>query len=199
MTEVAKVIGTGFHAPPESVSDRFTGSGLLFGKQQVFIMLIFFIVTATFIKQTGADPRLAEAVTSKPKPTVSVLVGITANGDMLQRRPEVVRMAVDQPRQQGHAGAVDDRRLGSGGRWNVRARRHRLDRPAADDDGASREYLVAREDARTLDHRGLREGDAGETGQTADRDGGDAEKVERLAALGSPATYASDGLTREKP
>lgn len=66
----------------------------------VFIMLIFFIVTATFIKQTGADPRLAEAVTSKPKPTVSVLVGINANGDIMidKKRvdPDHVRAQIER-------------------------------------------------------------------------------------------------------
>ena len=38
---------------------------------------------------------------------------------LLERRPEVVRVAVDQSGQQGHAGAVDDLRVGAGGRWNV--------------------------------------------------------------------------------
>ncbi len=48
----------------------------------VFIMLIFFIVTATFIKQAGIEVRRPEAVTAELKPTVSVLVAISAKGDI---------------------------------------------------------------------------------------------------------------------
>jgi len=46
----------------------------------VFIMLIFFIVTATFIKQPGANVRRPDAETDIQKPTVSVLVAIDAAG-----------------------------------------------------------------------------------------------------------------------
>ncbi|MDB2647388.1 biopolymer transporter ExbD, partial [Pseudomonadales bacterium] len=42
----------------------------------VFIMLIFFIVTATFIKQAGIDVTRPDAMTSEQKPTVAVLVAI---------------------------------------------------------------------------------------------------------------------------
>mgnify|MGYP001811864879 FL=1 len=48
----------------------------------VFIMLIFFIVTATFIKQAGIDVLRPEAQTGEQKPTVSVLVAISGNGDI---------------------------------------------------------------------------------------------------------------------
>jgi biopolymer transport protein ExbD len=48
----------------------------------VFIMLIFFIVTATFIKQAGIEILRPEAVTGEQKPTVSVLVAISGNGDI---------------------------------------------------------------------------------------------------------------------
>ncbi len=48
----------------------------------VFIMLIFFIVTATFIKQAGIDVLRPEAQTSEQKPTVSVLVAIGEGGDI---------------------------------------------------------------------------------------------------------------------
>lgn len=48
----------------------------------VFIMLIFFIVTATFIKQTGIDVLRPEAQTSLKKPTVSVLVAISEGGEI---------------------------------------------------------------------------------------------------------------------
>jgi biopolymer transport protein ExbD len=48
----------------------------------VFIMLIFFIVTATFIKQTGIDVRRPDALTAEQKPTVSVLVAINDRGEI---------------------------------------------------------------------------------------------------------------------
>jgi biopolymer transport protein ExbD len=48
----------------------------------VFIMLIFFIVTATFIKQAGIDVLRPEAMTSEQKPTVALLVAISPSGDI---------------------------------------------------------------------------------------------------------------------
>jgi biopolymer transport protein ExbD len=48
----------------------------------VFIMLIFFIVTATFIKQAGIEVFRPEALTAVQKPTVSLLVAISENGDI---------------------------------------------------------------------------------------------------------------------
>ena len=48
----------------------------------VFIMLIFFIVTATFIKQPGTEVLRPDALTSVQKPTVSVLVAVNAAGEI---------------------------------------------------------------------------------------------------------------------
>ena len=48
----------------------------------VFIMLIFFIVTATFIKQAGIDVLRPDAQSAEIKPTVSVLVAIGPNGEI---------------------------------------------------------------------------------------------------------------------
>ena len=48
----------------------------------VFIMLIFFIVTATFIKQAGIEVIRPDARTAVPKPLVSVLVAIGPSGDI---------------------------------------------------------------------------------------------------------------------
>jgi biopolymer transport protein ExbD len=48
----------------------------------VFIMLIFFIVTASFIKQAGIEVFRPVAETALQKPTVSVLVAIGANGEI---------------------------------------------------------------------------------------------------------------------
>ena len=48
----------------------------------VFIMLIFFIVTATFIKQAGIEVERPDARTAQPKPLVSVLVAVGPAGDI---------------------------------------------------------------------------------------------------------------------
>jgi len=45
-------------------------------------MLIFFIVTATFIKESGIDIFRPEAQTHKIKPLVSVLVAVSNSGDI---------------------------------------------------------------------------------------------------------------------
>ena len=48
----------------------------------VFIMLIFFIVTATFIKQTGIQVLRPDALTAEQKPTVAMLIAISPNGEI---------------------------------------------------------------------------------------------------------------------
>ncbi len=48
----------------------------------VFIMLIFFIVTATFIKQSGIQIARPDALTSQQKPTVAILIAISQNGEI---------------------------------------------------------------------------------------------------------------------
>jgi biopolymer transport protein ExbD len=48
----------------------------------VFIMLIFFIVTATFIKQAGINVLRPEAQTGEQKPTVSMLIAISPTGEI---------------------------------------------------------------------------------------------------------------------
>ncbi len=60
----------------------------------VFIMLIFFIVTATFIKQAGIDVLRPEAFTAEQKPTVSVLVAVGENGDIWVDKKKVEASAV---------------------------------------------------------------------------------------------------------
>jgi biopolymer transport protein ExbD len=60
----------------------------------VFIMLIFFIVTATFIKQAGIEVMRPEALTAEQKPTVSVLVAIGENGDIWIDKQKVDPTAV---------------------------------------------------------------------------------------------------------
>ena len=60
----------------------------------VFIMLIFFIVTAVFIKEPGTDVFKPEALTAELKPTVSILVAINAADEIWIDKDEVDPTAV---------------------------------------------------------------------------------------------------------
>jgi biopolymer transport protein ExbD len=48
----------------------------------VFIMLIFFIVTASFVKETGADINRPDSNTAEKKEDASILVAINAQGEI---------------------------------------------------------------------------------------------------------------------
>ena len=45
----------------------------------VFIMLIFFIVTTSFIKETGVEVNKPTAVTARSKPRGNIMIAITAS------------------------------------------------------------------------------------------------------------------------
>jgi len=48
----------------------------------VFIMLIFFIVTATFIKETGKEVNRPEATTADSKPKATILIAVGADNEI---------------------------------------------------------------------------------------------------------------------
>ncbi len=48
----------------------------------VFIMLIFFIVTASFVKESGIDVSRPDAVTAERKERGNILVAITESGQV---------------------------------------------------------------------------------------------------------------------
>jgi biopolymer transport protein ExbD len=48
----------------------------------VFIMLIFFIVTTSFVKETGVDINRPSAATAEKKSKGNILVAIKPNGDI---------------------------------------------------------------------------------------------------------------------
>ncbi len=48
----------------------------------VFIMLIFFIVTASFVKESGIDVTKPDAATATLKPRGNILVAITPSGQI---------------------------------------------------------------------------------------------------------------------
>lgn len=60
----------------------------------VFIMLIFFIVTATFIKEPGVDVNRPEAQTAEDQRLVSILVAIDSDNTIWINRKEVALDAV---------------------------------------------------------------------------------------------------------
>ena len=76
----------------------------------VFIMLIFFIVTASFIKEAGVEVNRPEASTSEPKENVNILVAINANNEiwMDKRRIDVraVRANIERLHAENPKGAV---------------------------------------------------------------------------------------------
>ncbi len=55
----------------------------------VFIMLIFFIVTASFVKEAGVDVRRPPAVTAESKEKGNILVAITDTGQIWIDRRQV--------------------------------------------------------------------------------------------------------------
>ncbi len=82
----------------------------------VFIMLIFFIVTATFVKETGIDVDRPVAVTAVKQEQANILVAIDANNevwidrrrvDVRSVRPNIERLHAQNP--QGSVVIVADR------------------------------------------------------------------------------------------
>lgn len=48
----------------------------------VFILLIFFIVTTSFVKETGVDVTRPSAETAEPKSQANILIGIRDSGEV---------------------------------------------------------------------------------------------------------------------
>jgi len=55
----------------------------------VFIMLIFFVVTTSFIKETGIDPNRPEAETAAPKQRGNILIAISSRGQIWMHKRQV--------------------------------------------------------------------------------------------------------------
>lgn len=60
----------------------------------VFIMLIFFIVTASFVKEAGIDVNRPEASTAVSKPRANILVAISATGEIWINKRKVDDRAI---------------------------------------------------------------------------------------------------------
>ncbi|WP_028294750.1 ExbD/TolR family protein [Oceanobacter kriegii] len=72
----------------------------------VFIMLIFFIVTASFVKETGIEVNRPDASTASAKPRANILIAINDMGeiwidkrkvDESQVRANIERMHAENP------------------------------------------------------------------------------------------------------
>ena len=76
----------------------------------VFIMLIFFIVTASFVKESGIDIQRPSAVTSESKEQASIVVAITELGEIWIDKRSVdvrsVRANIERLRAENPQGSV---------------------------------------------------------------------------------------------
>lgn len=72
----------------------------------VFIMLIFFIVTATFVKEAGIDVNRPDAATAVKQEQANILIAINANNeiwidrrqvDIRAVRPNIERLHAENP------------------------------------------------------------------------------------------------------
>ncbi|MEL6949617.1 MAG: biopolymer transporter ExbD [Pseudomonadota bacterium] len=62
----------------------------------VFIMLIFFIVTTSFVKETGIDPTRPKVERATEKPRGNILIGVTESGDIWFNKQEIELTLVRQ-------------------------------------------------------------------------------------------------------
>ncbi|EDY81359.1 transport energizing protein, ExbD/TolR family [Verrucomicrobiia bacterium DG1235] len=60
----------------------------------VFIMLIFFIVTTSFVKETGIQVTRPEAITAELKERGNILIGVQENGEVWINKNRVEMAAV---------------------------------------------------------------------------------------------------------
>ena len=76
----------------------------------VFIMLIFFIVTASFVKEAGIDISRPPAATAERKERGNILIAITANDqiwiDRRQVDPRAVRANIERLHADNPQGSV---------------------------------------------------------------------------------------------
>ncbi|HDY99408.1 MAG TPA: biopolymer transporter ExbD [Pseudomonas sabulinigri] len=89
-----------------STADEEAGIDLTPMLDIVFIMLIFFIVTSSFIKESGISVERPSAASAAEQPKGNILIAVSADGeiwidrkqvDIRAVRAAVERMRVDQP------------------------------------------------------------------------------------------------------
>ena len=76
----------------------------------VFIMLIFFIVTASFIKEAGIDVNRPDAPTAEAQEDAAILIAISENDEIwIDRRetdPRAVRAAIERLHAENPKGSI---------------------------------------------------------------------------------------------
>jgi len=76
----------------------------------VFIMLIFFIVTATFIKEAGIQVERPDTVTADKQEDAAILIAISANDeiwiDRKERDPRQVRSVIERLHAENPKGSI---------------------------------------------------------------------------------------------
>lgn len=76
----------------------------------VFIMLIFFIVTATFIKEAGIQVERPDTVTAEKQEDASILIAISATDeiwiDRKERDPRQVRSIIERLHAENPKGSI---------------------------------------------------------------------------------------------
>ena len=76
----------------------------------VFIMLIFFIVTTSFVKEAGLEVRRPPAETAEEQVRGNVMIAISENGDIWMSKRQVqleqVRLLVEQAKAENPEGSV---------------------------------------------------------------------------------------------
>lgn len=76
----------------------------------VFIMLIFFIVTTSFIRETGVEVQRPTALTSEPRPQGNVLIAIRDNDEVWMNKQQIeihqVRSEVERAKAENPESAV---------------------------------------------------------------------------------------------
>ena len=87
----------------ESTQDEEEGINLTPMLDVVFIMLIFFIVTASFVKEAGIDVLRPEAKTAVNKKKANILVAISGKNEIWIDRQKVDRQAVRAQIERLHA------------------------------------------------------------------------------------------------
>ncbi len=55
----------------------------------IFILLIFFLVTASFVKESGVEVNRPEAASAEMKDATGMIIGITAEGHVFINRAQV--------------------------------------------------------------------------------------------------------------
>ena len=76
----------------------------------VFIMLIFFIVTASFIKEAGIEVNRPTAYTSEKQPEANILIAISANDEIwIDKKlvdPRAVRPIIERLHSENPKGSI---------------------------------------------------------------------------------------------